>query len=305
MNDSFPNFNLINLQKRIVQQKPSRPFFENIAILGCGYVGTKLAEYWTSAGQTITVTTTSQNRITELSKITPIICIMKGDNEEMLHSLLYTQDVLVVCIAPTGNKSVDALIYEKIYLNTANAISKVIKSYPNIKQIIYISSCGVYGNHNGNWVTESTIVQPLNQKDSALYEAERVFLELNSPNLKTCVFRLGGIYGPNRELLNMIGGMSGMTLPGKGDRYINWIHLDDIVQAIEFARVKELEGIYNLVDDSYMTLKEQCQLVHSEYNLEPIYWDSSLQSKEEKSLRVSNEKLKRVGYRLKHPYLVI
>ena len=305
MNNSFPNFNLNNLQNRIVQQKPSRPFFENIAILGCGYVGTTLAEYWANAGQTITVTTTTQSRITELSKITPIICVMKGDDEEMLHSLLYNQNVLVVCISPTSSTSVDAEIYKKVYVDTADAISKVIVDYPNIKQIIYISSCGVYGNHNGNWVTESTVVQPLNKKDLALYEAEQVFLGMSSPDLKTCVYRLGGIYGPNRELLKMIGGMSGMTLPGKGDRYINWIHLDDIIEAIEFARVKELEGIYNLVDDSYMTIKEQCQLVQTEYNLKPIYWDSSLRSKEQKSVRVSNEKLKRVGYKLRHPYLVV
>lgn len=305
MNNSFSNFNLIDLQKRIVQQKPSRSFFENIAILGCGYVGTKLAEYWTNTGQTTTVTTTTQNKITKLSKITTHIYVMNGDNKEMMHSLLNKQNVLVVCIAPVSNKNVDASIYEKTYLNTANVISNVIESYPNIKQIIYVSSVGIYGNHNGNWVTESTIIQPSNKKDSVLYQTEQVFLEMNSSNLKTCVLRLGGIYGPNRELLNMIGGLSGMTLPGDGSRYVNWIHLDDIVQAIEFARVKELEGIYNLVDDSYMTIKEQCQLIHSEYNLEPIYWDSSLLSIKEKSLRVSNEKLKRVGYKLKHPYLVL
>jgi NAD dependent epimerase/dehydratase family enzyme len=61
----------------------------------------------------------------------------------------------------------------------------------------------------------------------------------------------------------MYGNLAGMTIPGKDDRFINWIHHDDIIGAMEFARLNELEGIYNLVDDSQLTVKEQVERVCS------------------------------------------
>ena len=103
----------------------------------------------------------------------------------------------------------------------------------------------------------------------------------------------------------MFSGLAGMTLSGRGDRFINWIHRDDIVGAIEFARLNELEGIYNLVDDSELMVREQIELVCSHYGLPPVYWDSSKPSHSRKSVRVSNQKLKAAGYQLVHPQLLV
>ncbi|MCY7337561.1 MAG: SDR family NAD(P)-dependent oxidoreductase, partial [Chamaesiphon sp.] len=95
------------------------------------------------------------------------------------------------------------------------------------------------------------------------------------------------------------------TMPGKGDRFINWIHRDDIIGAIEFARLNELNGIYNLVDDSQLTIKEQVKRVCSYYDLPPVYWDASKLSVQRKSLQVSNQKIKAAGYELIHPQLLV
>ena len=96
-----------------------------------------------------------------------------------------------------------------------------------------------------------------------------------------------------------------MTLPSKGDRVINWIHRDDIVGAIDFVRLNELEGIYNLVDDSQLTVREQVALVCFQYGLPPVHWDSSQLSIQRQSVRISNQKLKAAGYQLIHPQLLI
>ncbi len=102
----------------------------------------------------------------------------------------------------------------------------------------------------------------------------------------------------------MLGGMAGMTLPGRGERVINWIHRDDIVGAIEFARLNELQGIYNLVDDSQLTVKEQLERICYRYGLPPVHWDQSKLSLPGKSVRVSNQKLKATGYQFIHPQAV-
>ena len=96
-----------------------------------------------------------------------------------------------------------------------------------------------------------------------------------------------------------------MTLPGRGERLINWIHRDDILGAIEFARLNELEGIYNLVDDSQLTVKEQVERVCFRYGLPPVRWDPDQLSWGRKSVRVSNQKLKAAGYQLVHPQLLV
>jgi nucleoside-diphosphate-sugar epimerase len=86
---------------------------------------------------------------------------------------------------------------------------------------------------------------------------------------------------------------------------VNWIHRDDIIGAIEFARSNSLDGIYNLVDDSQMTIREQIKCVCDRYNLPPANWDTSKLSLQRKSLQVSNQKLKTAGYDLIHPQLLV
>ena len=96
-----------------------------------------------------------------------------------------------------------------------------------------------------------------------------------------------------------------MTLPGRGERIINWTHRDDIVAAVEFARRNRLEGIYNLVDDSQLSLKEQVERICLRYGLPPVQWNPSQLSLRGKSVRVNNRKLKAVGYQLIHPELLV
>ena len=103
----------------------------------------------------------------------------------------------------------------------------------------------------------------------------------------------------------MFGGMAGMTMPGKGDRIINWVHRDDIISAIDFARLNGLNGIYNLVDDSQLTVKEQVKLVCNHYRLPQVTWDPSKLSPPRKSLQVNNQKLKAAGYELIHSQLTV
>lgn len=121
---------------------------------------------------------------------------------------------------------------------------------------------------------------------------------------KVCILRLGGIYEPGRELLKRFTGIAGKTFPGKGDRVVNWIHLEDVIAAIEFARLNQLEGIYNLVDNSVMTIREQIDLICKKYHLPEVIWETSKRSQVRKSLRVSNRKLKAAGYQLRHPKLL-
>ena len=303
--EHIPTLDMDLLQKLIGQQSRHRPLLENIAILGCGYVGGTLADYWQDRGHFVTGTTTSKNRVAALADIVSKAVVMKGNDLNAVHSLLEGQDTLVVSIAPTGFQEADAATYETTYLDTAKNLVIGLSDAPNIKQVVYLSSCSVYGDRQGEWVDEMADINPIDLKSQVIYEAEQMILQAANDSQKVCILRLGGIYGPGRELVNMFGGLAGMIMPGKGDRFINWIHRDDIISAIEFARLNELDGIYNLVDDSQLTIKEQVKLVCSSYGLPPVRWDASKFSPPRKSLQVNNQKLKAAGYALIYPQIIV
>jgi nucleoside-diphosphate-sugar epimerase len=303
-NQNSPEIDMNQLRQLIHKQAQRRPLFENIAILGCGYVGSALADYWQERGHSITGTTTSRGRIAALSAAISKVVVMKGDNIAAINSLLQSQNTLVVSVAPTGFQEANAAAYEETYLTTAKNLVKSLAQSPQVTQVVYLSSCAVYGDRQGEWVNETTTVSPVEHRSQVLWESEQIILQAASERQKVCVLRLGGIYGPERELVSMFGGLAGMTMPGTGDRFINWAHRDDIIGAIDFIRLNELEGIYNLVDDSQLTVKEQIQLVCAQYHLPPVHWDSSKLSVQRKSVQISNEKLKTAGYQLIHPQLI-
>jgi nucleoside-diphosphate-sugar epimerase len=303
--ESSPVLDMDLLQKLIGQQSRHRPLFENIAILGCGYVGSTLADFLQDQGHFVTGTTTSRSRLTELDRIVSKSILMQGNDLNAVSLLLEGQDTLVVSVAPTGSREADKVTYADTYLATAKNLVAALSDAPNIRQVVYLSSCSVYGDRQGEWVDETADIEPLDQKSQVIYEAEQMILQAANESQKICVLRLGGIYGPGRELVNMFGGLAGMVMPGKGDRFINWINRDDIIGAIEFARLNELDGIYNLVDDSQLTIKEQVKRVCVAYGLPPVQWDATKFSPPNKSLQVNNQKLKAAGYDLIHPQLVV
>jgi nucleoside-diphosphate-sugar epimerase len=303
--ESIPTLDMDLLSKLIRQQAQSRAIFENVAILGCGYVGGALADFWQEKGHFVTGTTTSRERVASLSQIVSKAVLMRGDNLSAVYSLLQGQDTLVVSVAPTGFQQADEATYETTYITTTKNLVKALGEAPNVTRIIYLSSCSVYGDRQGEWVDETSQIDPFDHKSQVLYEAEQTILQAANDRQKVCVLRLGGIYGPGRELIDMFGGLAGTTMPGKGDRFVNWIHRDDIIGAIEFLRINEIEGIYNLVDDSQLTIKEQVKLVCSSYGLSPVHWDSTKVSLQRKSLQVSNQKLKSAGFDLIHPRLLV
>ncbi len=133
---------------------------------------------------------------------------------------------------------------------------------------------------------------------------EEALLKAASDKLRVCILRLAGIYGEGRELIKIFSRFAGKTRAGSGGEIANWIHLDDIVSAIEFVRNQQLQGVFNLLNDANITNKELLDTLLSKYNLPLISWDSSVKSDRLYNARVSNQKIKAAGYQLIHPQII-
>ncbi|BDI19185.1 NAD(P)-dependent oxidoreductase [Nostoc cf. commune SO-36] len=272
----------------------------NVAIIGCGYVGYKVAQYWQQKMNfVVSVTTTSPERVPALQSVSQRVVVTCGNDLDSLKSVLQNQDVVLLSVGAKDRES-----YEETYLQTAQSLVSTLQQIKSVKQLIYTGSYAVYGDRNGVWVDEETPLAPANLNAQILRKTEDVLLSASSENLRVCIFRLGGIYGTGRELLKIFSRYSGATNPGNGEDITNWIHLDDIVGAIEFAREHRLQGIYNLVDDAHLTSRDLLDSLFEKHNLPKVKWDTTVKSTRPYNAWVSNEKLKEAGYQLIHPQII-
>ncbi|QSJ20332.1 SDR family oxidoreductase [Nostoc sp. UHCC 0702] len=272
----------------------------NIAIIGCGYVGYAVAQYWQQKMTFIvTATTTTPERLPILETVAQKVVVAQGNDPEKLKSVLQNQDIVLLSV---GARS--ANYYREIYVDTAKTLASVLQQVPSVKQLIYTGSYSVYGDQNSAWVDETMAVEPTHTNGQILKETEDILLAASSEKLRVCILRLGGIYGPNRELVKIFGAAAGTTRPGDGKDITNWIHLDDIVGAIEFVRQHHLQGIYNLVDDAHLPSQELLDTLFEKHNLPKVTWDNSIKSNRPYNAKVSNQKIKSAGYQLIHPQMI-
>jgi len=271
----------------------------NMTIIGCGYVGFAVAKLWNQKMTfLVTATTTTPERLITLQTVAQRSLLLKTNDAEGLKSVVKNQDVVLLSI---GSKT--GSTYEETYLETAKTLVPVLQK-SGVKQLLYTSSCSVYGDQNGRLVDEDTPIFPTSHNSQILAETEQLLLSVSNDNLKVCILRLGGIYGLGRELVKIYGRIAGTTRPGTGEEPANWIHLDDIVAGIEFARKHHLQGIYNLVDDAYLSNREIIDKVCETHNLEKVRWDASQPSVRAYNARISNQKIKGAGYKLVHPQMI-
>lgn len=103
----------------------------------------------------------------------------------------------------------------------------------------YLSSTGVYGDTGGAWVDESA---PIKGRRGNRNDADREWQTLGAR-----VFRLPGIYGPGRSVLDRLtdGKAHRINLP---DQVFSRVHVADISSGV-IAGFQGPAGVYNLSDD--------------------------------------------------------
>jgi nucleoside-diphosphate-sugar epimerase len=120
---------------------------------------------------------------------------------------------------------------------------------PKLRWIGYLSTVGVYGDHGGAWVDESSPTRPVSRRSVLRVAAEAAWLRVAERcGLKVAVLRLAGIYGPGRNaFVNLEKGTAKRLV--KPGQVFNRIHVDDIASALWHLAEAELGGIFNVTDD--------------------------------------------------------
>lgn len=119
-----------------------------------------------------------------------------------------------------------------------------------IRWIGYLSTIGVYGDHDGAWIDEATPAVPKSARSQGRLAVEEAWLALGAETGKAVqVFRLSGIYGPGRNPIVKLreGRTQRIVKPGQ---VFNRIHVADIAATLAASIDRPRAGaIYNVTDD--------------------------------------------------------
>lgn len=110
----------------------------------------------------------------------------------------------------------------------------------------YLSTTGVYGDHQGGWVDEETPLTPSTRRGQWRVAAEAEWMAMGLP---LHIFRLAGIYGPGRGPFSKVRAGTARRIIKEGQVFSR-IHVEDIAQALAASIAQPDAGtIYNLCDD--------------------------------------------------------
>jgi nucleoside-diphosphate-sugar epimerase len=126
----------------------------------------------------------------------------------------------------------------------------LMQQQPRLRWLGYLSSTGVYGNHGGAVVTETTPCAPTSPSGMRRLQAETRWQELQQQcGVPVHRFRLAGIYGPGRSVLQELRRGTARQII-KPDHVFNRIHVADIAQSVLASMQAPAAGtVYNLADD--------------------------------------------------------
>jgi nucleoside-diphosphate-sugar epimerase len=125
--------------------------------------------------------------------------------------------------------------------------SAIEAAAPHLTWAGYLSTTGVYGDHQGGWVDETTPLAPSTARGRARVRAEVDWQSV--PGLPLHVFRLAGIYGPGRGPFAKVRAGTARRIIKKGQVFSR-IHVDDIAQVLKASLDHPNPGaVYNLCDD--------------------------------------------------------
>jgi nucleoside-diphosphate-sugar epimerase len=129
-----------------------------------------------------------------------------------------------------------------------NALREDVTEHaPNLEWVGYLSTTGVYGDANGDWVDESSPLNPATKRGQMRVAAEADWQSI--ANLPLHIFRLAGIYGPGRGPFSKVRAGTARRIIKKGQVFSR-IHVEDIAQILAASIARPNPGaIYNMCDD--------------------------------------------------------
>lgn len=211
---------------------------QNLLVFGAGFSARACANAASRHFDSVAGTTRSAAKAGELEVLGIKPLLFGGALSAQLEAAIHSASAVLVSVAP-GETNDPVLA----------ACRNTLAASESLSFICYLSTVGVYGNHDGAWVSEATPCKPVSARSIARVAAENAWIAFAAEKaVPLAIFRLSGIYGPGRNaFVNIANGTSRRLV--KPGQVFNRIHRDDIAKAFVLAAAKRADGIFNISDD--------------------------------------------------------
>lgn len=263
---------------------------------GLGFSAQALAARLKSQGFAIAGTCRSEAKAEEL-RSEGIEAHLFAGNKPLDPSALTGTTHLLLSVPPDESG-------DPVFFRHGNDIAKIAST---ICWAGYLSTTGVYGDRAGEWVDETSPLQPTTGRGERRLLAERQWASLGLP---LHIFRLAGIYGPGRNQLCSVADGSARRIV-KAGQVFSRIHVDDIAAVLAASMARPCPGAaYNVCDDEPAPPQDVVAFAAGLLHLPPppeiAFEDADLspmaRSFYEDSKRVSNRSIREeLGVSLRYP----
>lgn len=208
-----------------------------VLIMGCGYVGASLLRYLPDSVQ---VTAVTRNPATCRTLETLGVKAVAGDLDEDVPVLPTRAAELFYFAPPPPQGSSECRLRRFLASIDPTRLPR---------RIVYISTSAVYGDCQGQWITEQQPLKPGTDRGRRRADAEQALLEwMAQTGVPVVILRVPGIYGPGKLPLSRL--KKGLPLLREEESpYTNRIHVDDLVSACLAAMEKGQPGAAYHVSD--------------------------------------------------------
>lgn len=219
----------------------------NTLILGCGYLGQRVAARYQNSGVGIRGTVRSRRSAAQL-EVRGIEALIADLDRQPLRHLPISGNSLFYFIPPPAEGSVDP--------RAANIVSE-FRRQGSPRRLVYLSTTGVYGDCGGDWVDESRVPAPAVPRALRRWDAEQTLRAWSRESgCELVILRVAGFYGPGKLPLERLRRCLPMVCEEEAP-FSNRIHIDDLVTVCVAAMERGKAGeVYNVSDGHPTTMTD-------------------------------------------------
>lgn len=211
-----------------------------LVILGCGYIGSRIAKTALAAGRSVRVCSRSTGRLQPLGQLGAEVKFLDAGQPKGF----------VAACSGTGEATVVYSIPPVTALPPGHAVRAALQAAygGGARCFIYFSSCGLYGDYpdDDTVIDEDTPVQP----DAGMQNVVSDERELDncSFDMRVVALRLAPVYGPGRGVRERIRKGQYRVLD-EGQHVTSRIHVDDVARIIDAVEERAPNKAKFLVGD--------------------------------------------------------
>ena len=227
-------------------------------IIGCGYLGQKVASRYLKLNQGVVGVTRGTSVASALTN-------------QGLVEVSVDLDYLPLARIPMAGRSMFYFVPPPGAGRKDTRVRHLIEAFDSQGapiRLVYLSTTGVYGNCGGDWVTEERTPSPMADRACRRLDAERSLMAACANyGVELVILRVAGIYGPGRLPIERL--RNGVYVIREEEApYTNRIHVDDLVTICMAAmRRGESGGVYNVSDGHPTTMTDYFNKIADLYSL--------------------------------------